>query len=258
MKTLDALNESGVARMQPLFTVHGSNIFMSSRGNFWAGLGVGAGIGAAVALLPQLVGRGGASRILRLEKSIQIGRPVEEVFGAWVDWDRLPGVSDNIASIRHNGDRTHWRVNVGGRLMEWNAITEQYIPNQAIGWKSINGPKHTGRITFAPIGSDTQVHVAMNYVPPSSRALRPFLRPMTGHMEGVIEKVLRDFKGSVESRPHGVQGSVRRGTNRPGPGMQKSEMSRSGTYGDDPIQTEPRLAGAANPMDFTSPPDAKR
>jgi len=202
--------------MQPLLIVSGSNGFMSLKRNFWTGLGVGAGIGACAVLLPQLFGRAGATRIIRLEKSIQIGRPVDEVFGAWVDWDRFQRVSDNITSVRSYGDRTHWRVNVGGQIIEWDAITEQYIHNQAVGWKSINGPKHTGRVTFGPIGDDTQVHVTMNYVPPA-RAMRPLLASMAGQMEGMIEKVLRDFKGSVESRPRGAQGTVRRGIDRPGP-----------------------------------------
>lgn len=174
---------------------------MSNKRSFLAGLGVGAGIGTAVVLLPQLVGRAGASRIIRLEKSIQIGRPAKEVFAAWVDWEKLPKLTKTIASIRSIGDRTFWRVTLGGKTVEWDAITEQYIENHAIGWKSIHGPKHTGRVTFCPLGENTLVHVAMNYVPPV-RALRPFLSPMTGHMEGLIEKVLRDFKTSLESRAH--------------------------------------------------------
>jgi uncharacterized membrane protein len=229
---------------------------MSRKRNFWAGIGVGAGIGAAVVLLPQLVGRAGSSRIIRLERSIQIGRSVEEVFGAWVDWDRLPRASDSVCEIRHHGDHTHWRVNVGGQMVEWDATTEQYIDNQAIGWKSINGPKHTGRVTFSPLSDDTVVHITMNYVPPT-RALRPLLAPVTGQMEGLIEKVLRGFKASVESRPRGAQSSVRLGTNRPGPGVQVSETSRTGTFGDEPIHPESRW-GPTKPLDYSSPPDAKR
>src|SRR4051812_9375942 len=230
---------------------------MSRNGSFWAGIGVGAGIGAAVVLLPQVLGRAGASRIIRLEKSIQIGRPVDEVFNAWVDWDRLPRAADNVCEIRNYGDRTHWRINVGGQMIEWDAITVQYIENQAIGWKSINGPKHTGRVTFSKIGDDTLVHVTMNYAP-ASRALRPLLAPMTGHMEGVIEKVLRDFKASVESRPRGAQGSVRRGANQPGPGTRVSELSKPGMFGaDDPIEPQTRW-GTEQPQDYNVPKNAKR
>lgn len=199
-------------------------------------------------LLPQLLGRAGASHIVRLEKSIQIGRPVEEVFQSWVDWERLPRVSDNILDIRYTGDRSHWSVMVAGKTIEWDAITEQWIPNQAIGWKSVNGPKHTGRVTFSALGDDTLVHVAMNYAPPV-RALRPFVATMTGHLEGLIEKVLRDFKASVESRPRGIY----RTGNPAGPGTSMSDLRKTGTFGG---SSAPGISEAVNPVGFT--PEVKR
>jgi|SRR6185369_1531068 uncharacterized membrane protein len=226
---------------------------MAQKGNFWTGFGVGVGFGAGLLLLPQLLGRAGASRIVRLEKSVQIGRPVDEVFNAWADWERLPRVSDNIVDIRYSGDRSHWRVVVGGQIVEWDAITEQWIPNQAIGWKSVNGPKHTGRVTFSALGDDTLVHVAMNYAPPV-RALRPFVATMTGHMEGLIEKVLRDFKASVESRPRGI---YRKG-NAAGPMSSMSQEARTGTFGDTSARSELGFRGSVNPVEYTAPPEAKR
>ncbi|HWR16356.1 MAG TPA: SRPBCC family protein [Terriglobales bacterium] len=230
---------------------------MSRNQNFWTGFGVGAAAGAVAILLPQILGRAGASRIIRLEKSVQIGRPVEEVFEAWTDWDRLPRVSDHIANIRNFGNRSHWRVNLGGRIVEWHALTEQFIQNQAIGWKSINGPKHTGRITFSPLGDNTIVHVTMNYAPPS-RVMRPFMSSMTGHMEGLIEKVLRQFKASVESRPAGVQNAVRTGISQPGPGTSMTDLPRTGTFGDEPQKIESRFGGSVHPAGYPNSPDVKR
>ena len=230
-----------------------------TKSNFWSGFGIGATIGTAAVLLPQVAGRAGASRIIRLEKSIQIGRPVEEVFNAWIDWDRLPRVSDNIADIRHHGDRSHWRVQFEGQTFEWDALIEQKIPNQAIGWKSVGGIKHTGRVVFAPLANDTVVLVTMNYAPPS-RLLRPLLSPMAGHMEGMIEKVLRDFKASVESRPWSAQGSapMRTGSEKVVPTSVKTELPKTGTFGNESRQNEPRHGGTANAVDFTAPSDAKR
>ena len=231
-------------------------VTMSLRGSFWSGVGVGVAIGAGAVLLPQLVGRAAASRIIRLEKSIQIGRPAEEVFASWVDWDRLPRVSERVCEIRNSGDRSHWRVQIGSQIIEWDAITHQYIENQAIGWKSISGPKHTGRVTFSPIGDNTLVHVTMNYAPPM-RAMRPFMAPMTGHMEGLIEKVLRDFKASVESRPQGALGTLRRTATQLGPGMRVSELSRTGTFGqDEPIDPQTRWS-PERPIDY-KPSESKR
>jgi uncharacterized membrane protein len=200
------------------------------RTRFWKAFAMGAAAGTGAMLIPQLVGRGRTSRIIRLEKSIQVGRPVEEVYAAWTDWERLPRAAENIAEIRHYGNRTHWRVQIEGQQLEWDAIIEQQIPNQAIGWKSVRGPKHTGRVTFSPLGDGTLVLVTMNYVPPL-RALRPLLSPFAGHMEGMIEKVLREFKASVESRPKGV---VRSASEKIGPGTAMSELPKTGTFGEEP------------------------
>jgi len=71
------------------------------------------------------------------------------------------------------------------------------VPNQAIGWKSVRGPKHSGRINFARLGNDTLVHVTMNYAPPIGRLGR-LLAPFTDHLESKIEEALRDFKRSLE------------------------------------------------------------
>ena len=205
-------------------------------------------------LIPQLVGRAAASRIIRLEKSIQIGRPVEEVFEAWTDWERLPRVSENVTDIRNYGNRSHWRVQLDGQQVEWDAVIEQNIPNQAIAWKTVRGPKHTGRVTFSPLADDTVVHVTMNYAPPL-RLLRPLLSPWAGHMEGLIEKVLRDFKASVESRPRGAQGTVRSSSEKIGPGTAMTDMAKTGTFGDEPRRTEPRFGGPTNPI---TPSEIKR
>ena len=221
---------------------------MPRRTNFWKAFAMGAAAGTGAVLLPQLVGRAGSRRIIRLEKSIQIGRPVEEVFEAWTDWERLPRATDNVCDIRTYGNRSHWRVQVDGQYLEWDAITEQRIPNQAIGWKSVNGLKHIGRVTFSPIGKDTLVLITMNYVPPS-RLLRPLLSPMTGHMEGLIEKVLRDFKASVESRP------ARRGSSeRIGPGTVTPELAKTGT---EDIK-EPGCSDSADRVGFGGPSEVKR
>ena len=148
---------------------------------------------AAINLLARVRRRG----VVRLEKSLQIGRPVEEVFRSWVDLERLPQLSPVIQQITRNGDRSHWRVVVDGRSYEWDAMIEQFIPNQAIGWKSLTGPKHTGRISFSPMGHDTLVHVTMNYAP-RLRLLSPFFPTLSEHLEDYVERALRDFKSALE------------------------------------------------------------
>jgi uncharacterized membrane protein len=232
----------------------------------WRGFAAGAAAGAglsfgSVALVNTLVRRR-HPRIIRLEKSIQIGRPQAEVFRAWADMDRLPEWSSCVLEIRNQGERSHWKVDVDGRKLEWDAAIEQFIPDQAIGWKSLNGPKHTGRITFSPIGTDTLVQVTMNYAPPV-RWLEPFSSNVGEHLERYIDQALRDFKAGLErERGEGAIPIARKGTERVGtaPSMTQTEVGRAtGTFGPDaPRAVIDKFGNPVNPVEYTSPPEAKR
>lgn len=241
---------------------------MQRRAGFWSGIAAGAAAGAGVLVALNSFGRGRHSKVLRLEKSVQIGRSVNEVYRAWSSLDALPGMSHIIQHIRHSGDRSHWVVTIDGRTLEWDAEVEQRIPNQAIGWKSLSGPKHTGRIHFAPVGNDTLVHIVMNYAPPGTGWARPFLQPLQGRIDYYIEQVLRDFKACLEDNCD--QGQHYSGlSTRLGPtGVSNSQAQQeraTGTFGagpsnmgertTNPLGVEPRPN--PNPVEFTRPPDAK-
>lgn len=181
-----------------------------ARKKYWNGFATGAAVGVGASLVTmlgaKLAGSRGA-RVIRLEKTVQIGRPVEQVFQSWSDLEKLARSSSLIQSITDMGKRSHWVLHIEGKQVEWDAEIEQFIPNQAIGWKSVNGPKHTGRITFSPIQNDTIVTVTMNYAPPT-RVVR--LAPVRERIEQHMEQVIRDFKASLEGK--GQEGALGTGT----------------------------------------------
>ena len=168
-----------------------------ARDNFWSGFALGALAGVGGVLAFKGLSSDTDSRILRLEKSINIGRPLESVFGAWSNLEQLPQYISFIKRIERFGSRARWWINLDGKEFAWNSQTTQLVPQQSIGWKSLSGPKHTGRISFAPLGEQTVVHVTMNYAPP----LGGFgaMLPIDQHLEDWIERALREFKAGLES-----------------------------------------------------------
>lgn len=235
--------------------------------NFWRGFAAGTAAGAggslAVLLGSDLLGRSRA-HVLRIEKSLQIGCPVERAFEAWTHLEQLPQMSGLVHEVRRDGDRSHWKLRVDGRIVEWDAEIEQFIPNQAIGWKSLRGPKNTGRVTFSRVGDDTLMQVTMNYAPPM-RLFRRFMRPVQDQIQFHLEQVLRDFKAALEGK--GQAGSVQRsGAEKVGPGTEMTgHMQRAtGTFGAPPVnsgstsrQGSETSPGGNNPVEFTRPPEAK-
>ena len=170
-----------------------------SQKHFWSGVAVGSGAVVGAMFAAGLLGTGGNSRIIRLEKSVQIGADLPTVFRAWSHFERLPQYCSYITHVRNIGnDRSEWTANVDGHVFHWDAEVTQVIANQVIGWKSVGGSQHSGRIMFSPIGKDTLVHVQMNYVPPTIIA-RPVLAAISGRIEGYLEQALRDFKRELET-----------------------------------------------------------
>jgi uncharacterized membrane protein len=175
---------------------------MASR-RFWKGFAAGAVAGSSAGfgswLLSRVAFQRSDSPVVRLEKSVQIGAPVDVVFRAWADLEHLPARIRLLEEVRLRGTRSHWKARINGRSFEWDAKLTQNIRNQALAWKSIGGPKHTGRINFSPLGRDTEVHVVMNYAPPGGE-LAGDLLGHTASLEDHLGQALREFKAALEGK----------------------------------------------------------
>ena len=210
------------------------------RENFWSGFAAGAAAGALAGVAGVLAFRRATSDtergIIRLEKSINIGRPVHEVFAAWMNLEHLAQSISFVDSVLRSGERSRWRLKIDGREFVWDAQLTQVVPNESLGWKSVSGPHHTGRVSFARLGDQTVVHVVMNYRPPLGDL--GAMLPIEGHLEQWIERGLREFKSSLESeRP------ARTGTS--------NEPLSTGPVG---TPGEPSAPGTVR---YTRPPQAK-
>jgi uncharacterized membrane protein len=230
---------------------------MSQR-SFWSGFVAGASVFAGSWAALHFARRGGTSPIVRLEKSVQIGRPIEDVFDAWANLRLVPQHVSTVKEVRVFGVRTHWRVMIGGTPFEWDAEITQLIPYQAIGWKSISGTRHSGRITFSRIENDTIVHVQMNYVP-AGRLLRPIFASFAGDMEGFIERALREFKASMEAGGATIRRDQNSATATGLPRHSDHAAAATGTYGPELANgmDNLRFGDPDTPVESTRPPEAK-
>jgi len=242
-----------------------------ARRHYWngfaAGAAAGAGAGIGVMLAWKGLSRVRAGRVVRLEKSLQIGRAPEQVFRTWADLESLPRYVDFIESVERRGNYTHWVVNLAGRRVEWDAEITQEIPQEALGWKSISGPKHTGRIDFSPIGNDTLVHVTMNYAPPFQ--LGRLFSPVGEPAEHYIERALRSFKAALEGKgQEDVFEKARFAPSAVGEGNIGERAT--GTYGNTGSSTSPtaaeaelrqtqqnRYGGPETSVEFHRPPESR-
>src|SRR5215212_3234350 len=147
----------------------------------------------------------------RVEGSIEVEAPVQEVYGYWQTLENLSHFMTNVEEVRSTGpDTTHWRVKgpLGARL-EFDARTTQDQDNEAIGWNTENGEVRTsGQVRFREVTpSRTRVEVQMNYWDaPGGRAGEVASR-IVANPQVMMQQDLQNFKEIIEGKatPEEVQ-----------------------------------------------------
>jgi uncharacterized membrane protein len=147
-----------------------------------------------------LGGRGGVI----VEESVTINQPIETLYRFWRNLENLPRFMRHLESVERITDTlSRWRAKgPGGTAVEWNAEIINEVPNQVIGWRSIEGSDvvSAGSVNFddAGPGRGTRVRVRLQYSPPGGK-LGAAVAKLLGRDPGSeIREDLRQFKQIVE------------------------------------------------------------
>lgn len=100
--------------------------------------------------------------------SVVVDAPASQVFQLFSHFNDFPKFMSAIQEVTYyDNERSHWVANVVGRH-EWDAVNENWIANQQIGWRSTDGLENSGKVTFEAMGENrTKVDVFLNYNPPA-------------------------------------------------------------------------------------------
>ena len=216
------------ARMHDAPVSHGANLGFLIRGtpetrllqggagallSLWGLLRGGiAGVGAVVAgasLVARAAFAPQAGRI-RVQKTLTIEAPIEEVFAFWSHFENFPQFMEHVLEVRTEGDRSYWRV-VGpaGVAIEWQAEITEKIDNRKVAWHSVEGSvvDHHGEVHFERAGDNaTRISVHMAYHPPAGalgHAAASFLR---GDPKALMDADLLRLKSLFERGKTRVRG----------------------------------------------------
>lgn len=148
----------------------------------------------------------------RIEKSIDVDRPVRTVYNQWTQFEEFPRFMDGVKEVRQLDD-THvrWHATVWGKDKEWDAEITEQVPNEKIGWKSVSGDApNAGTVRFEPLGPDrTRVRLVMAYEP---QGAMENVGDALGALSASVQSSVKNFKEYIESR--GVEDGGWRGTVR--------------------------------------------
>jgi uncharacterized membrane protein len=112
-------------------------------------------------------------RGVRVEQTVTIGLPPAEIYAFFRNFENLPRFMSHLQSVTVRDDKhSHW-VTKGpaGSDAEWDAEIINEIPNELIGWRSVDGSQvdNAGSVHFKqnPAGRGTDVKVILRYDPPA-------------------------------------------------------------------------------------------
>jgi uncharacterized membrane protein len=134
-----------------------------------------------------------------IEQSIVVEVPVQMAYNQWTQFEDFPRFMDGVESVRQIDDkRLHWRVNIGGKVKEWDAeITEQH-PDERIAWTTRSGARNAGVVTFHRLDENrTKIMLQVDYEP---EGVVEHVGDAVGVVSGRIKGDLERFKEFIESR----------------------------------------------------------
>jgi uncharacterized membrane protein len=207
--------------------------FQGSRSRGVAGkamraVGLGLLARAASNIPPRrLVGLGTGRRAIEIEKTLLVMAPVDQVWGLWSNFENFPRFMTHLREvIKIDEGRSRWvAAGPAGVPVEWEAEVTDWVPQQFIGWTSVEGSsiETTGQVRFRPISrSETEIDVQLSYDPPAGAAGHAIAALMGADPKRAMDEDLGRFKLLLEEGKTGSKSELVHS----GEGTEKSKSPR--------------------------------
>lgn len=139
----------------------------------------------------------------RVEQSLLLNRPREELYRFFRDFSHLPGFMKRIERIDIlDNERSHWVARLGdNRIVEWDVRIINERPNELIAWESLPGSpiESAGSVRFKPaeFGEGTEIRITLEYNLPGN-AFSTLRRRLFGSEALFLQEDLLNLKLYLE------------------------------------------------------------
>lgn len=150
---------------------------------------------------------------VKIEESVTIRRPAQELYDAWTRWEQLPQILPHIEHVKDLGHgRTRWTARGPlGASLSWDAEVINQDPGRMVAWQSIAGGDvdTAGSVHFDAINDNTtRMTVSMQYQPPGGRLTAVVAEFLGIGLDRRAREDLQRFKRVMESGSQvGTQGA---------------------------------------------------
>ncbi len=142
---------------------------------------------------------------VRVDKTLTINKPPEEVYRYWRNLENLPKFMMNLESVKEiDNKHSHWVAKgPAGSSVDWKAEIINEKENELIGWRSLPGSQisNAGSVQFkcAPGGRGTILKIELQYAPPGGSVGATISKLFGKDPEKQIDEDLRRMKQLLET-----------------------------------------------------------
>jgi uncharacterized membrane protein len=146
-----------------------------------------------------------AQQGVKIEKTIKINRPPEELYRFWRNLENLPQIMQHLKKVEPiDAQRSHW-VAKGpfGKEVEWDAEIINERADDVIAWRSLPGGNidTAGSVHFnRTADGGTDLTLSMKYNPPAGKIGAKLADWLGDGLEKKLDEDLNQFKTTMESR----------------------------------------------------------
>jgi uncharacterized membrane protein len=148
-------------------------------------------------------------------ESVDVDVPVRIAYNQWTQFEEFPRFMGGVSEIRQlDATHTHWKTEIAGIKREFDAEITEQLPDERVAWKSTEGEKQAGVVTFHRLDdSHTRVTVQMDYETQGVVEKAGSALGVVGHR---VKGDLHRFKDFIEQRGGTESGAWRGQVDRPG------------------------------------------
>ena len=136
-----------------------------------------------------------------IEKSVEVNVPVRTAYDQWTQFEEFPRFMEGIEKVTQlDNTHLHWKATIGGKNKEWKAVITEQRPDERIAWKSTDGAKNAGVVTFHRLSDQkSKIMLQMDYEPEGAlENVGDAIGAVSLRVAGDLER----FKEFIEKRGH--------------------------------------------------------
>lgn len=152
-------------------------------------------------LSKQITRRGRDRHVTAIEESIEVAVPRQTAYEQWTRYEEFPTFMESVKEVQRRDDRhLHWKANIAGKDVEWDAEITDNIPGRRIAWHSTGGVHNSGALRFTALSDDhTRITLHMDHDPHGPMEK---LADLLGTVRMEARANLQRFKEMIESKGH--------------------------------------------------------